>query len=116
MITINRNTREARTTNWDVDDKPDLVTIKKNGTPRAKTEVHIYSGASNYSTPLLQVETGLHVTNESWQFLIADWDLDGTPDLWAINQHGANGHCDLHILSGADHFQSFIAHITLPLY
>lgn len=109
---VDSNLWEVEWTRWDGDAIPDLVMIKKQAAGR--TEVHIFSGESRYQRPLLQVVTGLHSTNRNWTFDLLDWDLDGTPDLWAVNKQAA-GKVDLHILSGGSHFSSFVLQVQTAL-
>lgn len=41
--------------------------------------------------------------NSHWSFAVADYDRDGTPDLWVIKQaNTGTGMTELHILSGRD--------------
>jgi len=54
-----------------------------------------------------QTPTPLHETDETFRFLVADWDGDGTPDLVAIKSTGtATGMTELHILDGHTTFQN----------
>ena len=64
---------------WDRDGKPDLVAIKKSNTGSSSTEVHILSGSSNFGQYILQTGTGLHETDGTFDFDLADWDRDGKP-------------------------------------
>ena len=98
----------VKTTLWDDDDLPDLVMIKKRPSGTGSTEVHIYSGASKYRTALVEVGTALPYTDEKWEFAMADWDLDGAPDLWAICRNGKSHKVEVQILSGALFFQQFL--------
>lgn len=96
-------------TDWNGDGIPDLVAIKKAHTGTQSTEVHIYSGASHFNTPILQTGTILGETNDKYQFCMVDWNNDGRPDLVAIKQSqtGTNS-TELHILSGRSKFQSYL--------
>ncbi|GFF59145.1 hypothetical protein IFM46972_11303, partial [Aspergillus udagawae] len=98
-------------TDWNGDGRPDLVAIKKSGTGTGKTEVHILSGASNFQNFILHTGTVLHETDNTFDFIMTDWNGDGRPDLVAIkkSQTGTNS-TEVHILSGATNFQSFILH------
>ena len=89
---------------WDRDGIPDLVGIFRKG-GSGKTEVHIFSGASNFGTPILQIPTWLDHTDGEWSFTMADWDRDGIPDLVGIFRKGGSGKTEVHIFSGASNFQ-----------
>lgn len=97
-----------KSTLWDDDNLPDLAMIKKRPSGTGTTEVHIYSGASKYRTALVEVGTALPYTGETWEFAMADWDLDGVPDLWAINRNGRHHKVEVSILSGALFFRQFL--------
>ncbi len=97
-----------KTTLWDDDDVPDLVMIKKRPSGTGSTEVHIYSGSSKYRSPLVEVGTPLPYTDEKWEFAVADWNLDGVPDLWAICRDGDHHKVEVNILSGAMFFRQFL--------
>jgi hypothetical protein len=101
---------------WDRDGKPDLVAIKKSGTGSGKTEVHILSGASNFSQFILQTATALSETGNEFNFAMSDWDRDGKPDLVAIKKSGTgSGKTEVHILSGASNFSQFILQTATAL-
>lgn len=100
------------------DGKPDIYAISRYGNGTPNVEVHILDGASNYasfsghySTSLPAVAGGL-----AWTFDVGDYNRDGIPDLYAFKKvGGGSGKTELHIYSGADGFQSALAHIALPL-
>lgn len=104
-----------KTTLWDDDDVPDLVMVKKRPSGTGSTEVHIYSGSSKYRKALVEVGTPLPYTDEKWEFAVADWNLDGVPDLWAIHRDGDRHKVEVHILSGALFFRQFLLHAETPL-
>ena len=87
----------------------DLYAIKKNG-GSGKTEMHVLNGASNFKTFLLQTATLLHSTGTDtrWQFDLADYNGDGHLDLYAVKRMGGSGNTEIHILSGASKFKSFL--------
>ncbi|SMC18646.1 Phage-related lysozyme (muramidase), GH24 family [Clostridium acidisoli DSM 12555] len=97
------------------DGKPDIYCIKRNG-GNGKTELHILNGANNYQSFLLETATALPETDGNWQFLVGDYNHDGKPDLYCIKENGANGKTEVHILNGADNYQSFLYETatTLP--
>ena len=89
--------------------KPDVFCIKKNGTGKGKTEVHILNGANNYKNFLLQTETALHETDNNWKFCLGDFNKDGYLDLYFICQKNNGSHStEVHILGGRHNFQNFI--------
>src|SRR5262252_2808374 len=103
-------------TDWDHDGIPDLVAIKKYYTGTSTTEVHILSGASNYTEFLVQTGTGLGLTDDNWDLQLADWDQDGIPDLIAVWKNNTwSGKTEVYVLSGASGFQSFILGSVTPL-
>ncbi|APR87770.1 Integrin-like repeats domain fused to lysozyme, LYCV glycosyl hydrolase [Minicystis rosea] len=89
-----------------------------NGTGTKSTEVHILDGASNYKNWLLHTGTPLGQTSAAnWSFSVADVNADGTPDLMAITQYPTTGtkSTEVHVLSGAGNFQSWLVHTGTPL-
>ncbi|MEX1028185.1 MAG: Ig-like domain-containing protein [Candidatus Paceibacterota bacterium] len=52
--------------------------------------------------------TGLLETGTHWEFDFADWNGDGTKDMFAINKQGTSGTTELSILDGATGYQSFL--------
>lgn len=102
---------------WDRDGIPDLMAVKKSHTGTGSTEVHIFSGASRFATPILQTGTALHETDHTFQFCVADWNGDGWPDLVAIKKSGTGtGSTEVHVLSGASSFQQFILQTGTALH
>jgi len=95
---------------WDRDGKPDLVGVFRKG-GSGKTEVHIFSGASKFQKPILQVPTWLGHTDGEWSFSMADWDRDGKPDLVGVFRKGGSGTTEVHIFSGASKFQKPILQV-----
>jgi hypothetical protein len=51
-----------------------------------------------------------------WAFAVADYDLDGAPDLVVLKlQNGGTVSTEVHILSGARGYQSWLLHTGTPL-
>jgi len=101
---------------WNRDGHLDLIGIHKNGTPSGKTEVHILSGASGFTDYILHIATPLEPTFDNWDFIVADWDRDGHPDLIGIKKQGTHsGTTEIHILSGASQFTQFVLHTKTAL-
>jgi hypothetical protein len=93
----------------DRDGKPDLVAIKKNQTASKKTELQVFSGASNFQQSLLLSQTKLPETGDNYAFDMALVDKDDRPDLVAIKKSKTGtGTTELHVLSGASNFQQFL--------
>ena len=97
--------------NWDFDVADynrdgvlDLYAIKRNGSNN-RTEIHIVDGA-NPGRFLAQFSTALHTTDANWDFAVADYNRDGTPDIYAINRRdtGSNSTA-IHIINGANPHQ-----------
>ncbi|KAJ5562791.1 ulilysin [Penicillium sp. DV-2018c] len=101
---------------WNQDGRPDLVAIKKSNTGSKSTEVHILSGASNFQNFILHTGTPLHETDDTFDFVMGDWNQDGRPDLVAIKKSNTGSKStEVHILSGASNFQDFILHTGTSL-
>lgn len=106
-----------RMADMDLDGKPDLVGIEESGGTSGKTELYVLSGASNYQTLTQHIATGLGYTSStSWDFWLADYGLDGKPDLYAIWENGTpSGKTELKILGSASNYQSFALQTTTAL-
>ena len=94
----------------------DLYAISKQGAS-GRTEVHVLNGASSFqgflvnsTTPLARTGTGYE-----WNFEVADYNGDNAPDLYAIHRAGASGRVEVHVMSGATTFQSFLLNAATPL-
>lgn len=98
------------------DGRLDLYAISKMGAS-GRTEVHVLNGATNFSTFLANISTPLGQTgaDRSWDFQLADYNRDGILDLYCISKQGASGRTEVHVLSGASTFQSFLVNSTTPL-
>jgi DNA-binding beta-propeller fold protein YncE len=93
---------------YDRDGIPDLVFIKTSNTGTGKVEVHIASGKSIYQTRIL--ETGTTFAPETdGVWLMADYDLDGIPDLVFIKtSNTANGYVEVQVASAKSNYQTRI--------
>jgi hypothetical protein len=87
----------------------DLYCIKKCNTGTNSTEVHILNGNDNFQSFLLNTGTSFHETGDNWQFLLGDYNNNGTLDLYCIKKSntGTNS-TEVHILDGNDNFQSYL--------
>jgi hypothetical protein len=101
---------------WDRDDVPDLVGIFKGPTSSGQTELHVLSGASHFQSFIDQVATALPQTPEGWEFVVANRDGDAVPELVGIFKGPTgSGQTELHVLSGASHFQTFLDQVATAL-
>ncbi|KAJ5089585.1 ulilysin [Penicillium argentinense] len=73
---------------WNRDGVQDLIAIKKQNTASKTTELHILSGRSNFQEYLLQTDTILPETDDTFEFAMADWNGDKSLDLVAIKKRG----------------------------
>ncbi|CAI7640315.1 unnamed protein product [Penicillium manginii] len=66
---------------------------------------------------ILQTGTGLHETDNTFEFAVGDWNGDGRPDLFAVKKSNTGSKStEVHILSGASNFQSFILQTGTALH
>ena len=97
--------------------KPDVFCIKKNGTEKGKTEVHILDGANNYQNYLYENGTALHETDNNWQFCLGDFNKDGYLDIYCIFQKNTGSHStEVHILSGKTNYNSYLLETGTKLH
>lgn len=87
-----------------MDDKQNIIAIKKCATGTHSTEVHILSAGNNYQNFSKQTGTCLHETARNvFRFLLA-----GNGDIYAIKQlHTGTNSTEIHILSAASNYQRF---------
>ena len=92
-------------------DQYDIFAIKRANTGTGKTEVHILDGDDNYQSFLLRTGTALPETGNgnNWAFSVGDYNGDGNEDIFAIKRSiTGTGTTEVHILNGADNYQSFL--------
>ncbi|MCE9533789.1 MAG: hypothetical protein K8T89_22070 [Planctomycetes bacterium] len=93
---------------WTGSGVPDLWAIKKWATGTNSTEVHIYSGDSNFSQAVFHGGTALHETGDNFEFDVLSAGLNAPPDLVAIKREATGTQStEMHVLSGASGFQQF---------
>jgi hypothetical protein len=102
------------------DGKADLYVIIKNNSAGTNssgmTEVHVLDGANKFQTFLLHVATALGPTGSNWTFQVADFNHDGAPDLIGfVRNTTGSGRTEIHVLSGATQFQTFLLHQATAL-
>jgi Tfp pilus assembly protein FimT len=102
---------------YNADGRKDLYAINKNA--NGKTDVHVLNGADNFRTFLLHSVSGSANagTDNSQMLDLADYNNDGKLDLWFIAKGvTGSGMTEVHILSGADGFKTYIAHSATGLH
>jgi hypothetical protein len=102
------------------DGPPDLYCVKRSGTASGLLEIRILSGASGYQSFLLEtvLPNTLFAPNEGvkFDFAVGDYDRDGRPDLYCLKHADAETRLlEVHILSGASNYQSFLLQTGTPI-
>lgn len=107
---------EKSTKNWyfDVglynnDSIPDLYAVKINN---SNIEVHLFNGEKNYQKALIETATPYYDNNSD--FAVRDYNGNGVGDLYCFKKI-INGHLEIHILNGANNFQSFLTQVSTPI-
>ena len=78
---------------------------------------YILKGDDRFRIAKLQTQTALHETDSKWDFVVADWNGDGKPDLVAIKKSETATKCtEVHVLSGASSFKEFSLRAETPLF
>lgn len=89
----------------------DLFAIKKRDTGTGRTEIHVLSAASGYQSFSLHTGTGLHETDDNFEFFV-----NGARDVVAVKKSATGtGHTEVHILSAASGYQAFSFQSATPL-
>ena len=96
------------------DGKHDLYALHKDTQNAAA--LYILDGAHNFKTWLLQTTLPFTASGpaSSWAFELADYTQDRIPDLYLIKRQGVIS-TEVHILDGADAYQSWSLHTTTEL-
>ncbi|MEU4625691.1 VCBS repeat-containing protein [Actinoplanes sp. NPDC023801] len=102
-------------TDWNGDNRPDLLVVQRSGTAGGGTEVTVLDGASSFRQVLLaRTGTALAATDERHQFAVADWNGDNRPDLVVTQTSGtAGGKMEVQVLDGASGFQRALAPVIV---
>ncbi|KAJ6004938.1 hypothetical protein N7540_012737 [Penicillium herquei] len=96
----------------DGDGKLDLVYIQNSNTASNYVEVNIASGASTYTTLTSQTVSSFSIANDG-TWLLADWDLDGSYDLFYIqNIATTSGYVEVNVASAASGYQTIIQSVS----
>ena len=101
---------------YNKDGKLDVYAIKKNATGTGTTEVHILNGANAYQSFLLQTGISLEKAEDKFDFCVGDYNRDGKSDIYALKKsETGTSSMEVHILNGADNYQSFLLHTGTKL-
>jgi len=94
----------------------DLYFVKFNGAS-GHTELHMLTRASGYQTYGLHTAMPIEPSNSTYYaYKMGDYDRDGKPDLYMIKMGSTgSGRTEVHILSGASGYQSFLLHAAIPI-
>jgi hypothetical protein len=71
---------------WDKDGIPDLCAVQITGAASQHVEVHILSGASQFKTEILHVDTGVPAASPV-DMSVADWNGDGILDVILVRRN-----------------------------
>ena len=65
----------------------------------------------------LQTRTILHRTGDNFEFLVGDYNHNGTPDVYCIKKNGTgNGKTEVHILNGENNYQNYLFQTQTALH
>ncbi|MGH3744823.1 MAG: SpoIID/LytB domain-containing protein, partial [Mycobacteriales bacterium] len=94
------------------DGQPDLYAIRLRGGASGMVEVHVLSAASNYHTFLTHFASGMPaLAPASGSVALGQFGQDGAEDLFVVlDANTGSGNVEVHVLSAADHFHTFLAH------
>lgn len=92
----------------------DLYAVHAAGGASGDVEVTVAPASTGYATTAGPYPTPLAPTNTTdWTYLLAPYKGDGAPDLYAIRlRGGASGMVEVHVLSAASSYRSFLTHIA----
>lgn|GEM_PF-617922 len=95
----------------------DLYGIALNGTGSQTIELHGLTRASNYAAFGVHSASAFGVsTADDWRFFIAPFNGDGRPDLYGVKlRGGGSGTVEVHVLSAASNYQTFLFHAATIL-
>ncbi|MGH3745732.1 MAG: hypothetical protein ACRDTP_12800, partial [Mycobacteriales bacterium] len=91
-----------------------LYAVQASGGSSGTVQVTESSAATGYAATTGPITTELASTNTAdWTYLIAPYKGDGAPDLYAIRLRGGASHTmEVHVLSAASLYRTFLAHIA----
>ncbi|HEY5336417.1 MAG TPA: SpoIID/LytB domain-containing protein, partial [Mycobacteriales bacterium] len=95
----------------------DLFAIRATGSGSGRLDLHTLSAVSGYQTYTRHTITAMPQRPTSdWTYLVAPYQGDAQPDLYAICLRGcSSGRVEVHVLSAASNYQTFVAHIATAL-
>lgn len=90
----------------------DLYGIEDQGGASGAVEVHAVSAASGYQAFSAHRATALSARSSTdWRMSVGPYAGDGAPDLWAVCvRHCGSGHIEVHVLSAASGYRTFLLH------
>ena len=66
---------------------------------------------------IFRSNTGLHQTDENWEFLLGDYNNNGILDLYCIKKKNTESNSiEVNILDGSTHFQTYLLHTGTALH
>lgn len=74
------------------------------------------SAATNSYSWDIHASTALAKTDSNFEFISGDYNNDGKQDMFVITKKGASNTTEIHVLNGADNFQSFLLHTASALH
>ncbi len=93
----------------------DLVYVKQSGTGSGHTEVHALDGRSGFRSFNLHAAAALPETGDEAEFRYADFNGDGTPDLFYVQKRNTgSGHTEVHVVNGMN-LGGFLLQTATPL-
>ncbi len=95
---------EFKIADWNNDGTVEMIGIKKSNTVSGLVEMNVVSGASNYTSYLLQKNTAFQASG-NWEFEISDYDNDAKLDLVGILRNNTgSGKAEIHVARQANNF------------
>ena len=88
-----------------------------NSSGSGKMELHAMSQGSHYTQLILQAPTAFNPdTASDWRFFVSSFRGDGQPDLFGVHLRNTASHqVEVHVVSAASGYQSFLLHAATPL-
>ncbi len=78
--------------------------------------INYYSDV-NIGDIIFRSNTGLHETDENWEFLLGDYNNNGILDLYCIKKKNTGSNStEVHILDGSTNFKTFLFQTGTPLH
>ncbi len=95
----------------------DLYDVALSGTASGVVELHGLAASSGYRSYLVHAATALApVDPADWRFFVAPYAGSGRPDLFAVHLRGTgSGRVEVHVLSAASGYRTFVAHAATGL-